>query len=180
MAILKSADQFKYVGRGPLDSKAIVRTYAELLLTSTWTTDETLTAYNGMIVAVWLDTDENNGVYFLHDKAVTKSLHKPDVTNPDNWHRLGSIDNLQGLAEQISAIQEDLESITSDVGELKKSATDIVATMLDLPDVGSAHKLYVVTEDAKTYIWHDNKYLPVGDGAGDANIDIQVIMGGNP
>lgn len=178
MAVLQTTDQFKYLGRGPLDSKALVKTYADLLLTSTWTTDNTLVAYNGMIVAVWLDsTESNNGIYFLHDKAVTKAIHKPNVTDPNNWHRLGGIDNLPGLADQIASIQTELEQLQTEVGELQDSATEVVELFEQLPETGKTGKLYVVTEDATTYVWHNGKYLLVGDGA-DEN-DIQIIHGGS-
>lgn len=178
MAVLQSTDQFKYLGRGPLDSKAIVKNYTDLLLVSTWTTDDTLIAYNGMIVAVWLDSDESkNGIYFLHDKSVTKVLHKPNVTDPANWHKLGGIDNLPGLADQITSIQTDLEKLQGDLNALQDSATEVVELFTQLPEVGTPGKLYVVTEDATTYVWHDGKYLLVGDGVDEA--DIQIIYGGN-
>jgi sulfur carrier protein ThiS len=177
MAILKSADQFKYTGKGPLDAKSLVKTYAELLMTSTWTDDGTLVAYNGMIVAVWLDTEANNGIYFLHDSAVTKPIHKPDVTNSANWHKLGGVNDLPGLTEQLSQMQEELEAVQKDVSELKESATEVVELFEQLPETGKSGKLYIVTEDATTYVWHNGKYLLVGDGADEA--DIQIIHGGS-
>lgn len=81
--------QYRYSGKGPFDAKSLVKTYAELLDSTTWTVDGTLVAYNGMIVSVWLDTAENNGVYYLHDSTVTTTLGKPDVENSANWHKLG-------------------------------------------------------------------------------------------
>jgi hypothetical protein len=60
MAVIKK-EQLLFSGRGALDSRALVTTYANLLKASTWTesikeadgtTKEICTAYNGMIVAV--------------------------------------------------------------------------------------------------------------------------------
>lgn len=93
MAMIKR-DQLVYSGRGPLDSKSLVKTYAELISASTWTQqvdgEDVIVAYNGMIVAVWLNkTDASkNGLYVLFDPLVTSALKKPDVTNEENWHRL--------------------------------------------------------------------------------------------
>lgn len=180
MAILKSANQYKYSGKGPVDSKALVKTYPELLSVATWTLDEKVIAYNGMITAVWLNKDDTtkNGVYFLHDPNCTTALKTPDVTNEDNWHKLGGIDNLPGLADQIAAIKTDLEKVQSDVDELQDSATVVVESKEQLPATGLSGKIYVVTQEAMTYVWHNGDYLPVGDG-GD-NDEIQIIMGGGP
>lgn len=91
MAITNIKNQYKFTGKGPVDSKTLVKTYADLLDVTTWTVDGTLVAYNGMIVSVWLDsTAENNGIYYLHDSTVTSILGTPDVTNSANWHKLGS------------------------------------------------------------------------------------------
>lgn len=180
MAIAKSANQYKFSGRGPLDSKALVKTYAELLDPATWTVDEKNAAYNGMITAVWLDkTDTSkNGIYFLHDPNCTSALKTPDVTIEANWHKLGGIDNLPGLAEQIAAIQADLEQVKSDVDELQDSATVVKEFRSEFPETGLPGRIYVAMKEATTYVWYNNAYLPVGDG-GD-NDDIQIISGGGP
>jgi hypothetical protein len=187
MAIVNTTTQYSYTGPKPLDSKALVQTYAKLLSTATWTVDGKNIAYNGMITAVWLDKEtvdgesklsDKNGIYFLHDPNVTSTRNPdPDVTNEANWHRLGGIDNLPGLADQVASIQAELEALQSDVSELQESATEVVELFEQLPETGKAGKLYVVTEDATTYVWHNGKYLLVGDGA-DEN-DIQIIHGGS-
>lgn len=180
MAIAKSADQFKYSGKGPIDAKALVKTYAELFDSTTWTVDGKSAAYNGMITAVWLNKDDTtkNGIYFLHDATCTSALKTPDVTIETNWHKLGGIENLPGLAEQISTIQTDLEKVKSDVEELQDSATEVKETKSDFPEVGAIGKIYVATKEAMTYVWYNNDYLPVGDGGGDS-VDIQIICGGD-
>lgn len=101
MAVIIDSNQYKHTGRGPLDAKALVKTYADLLSAETWTVDGKIAAYNGMITAVWLDKEDlsRNGIYFLYDSAVTSAVKVPDVTNAANWHRLdeSSVD-LSGLA----------------------------------------------------------------------------------
>lgn len=175
----KTGKQYLYTGRGPLDPKSLIDTYAQLINKATWTEGTSVIAYNGMIVAVWNNTADTskNGVYFLHDATVTNKFKAPDVTNEANWHRLGGIDNLTGLADQIASIQTELEQLQNEVGELQDSATEVVELFEQLPETGKAGKLYIVTEDATTYVWHNGKYLLVGDGADET--DIQIIHGGS-
>ena len=182
MAIISSTNQYRVSGKGPLDAKSLVKTYAELLDPNTWKVNGINSAYNGMITAVWLNlTDTNkNGIYFLHDATITGTRGTPDVTNENNWHKLGGIDNLPGLAEQISAIQNDLEQVKSDVDELQDSATVVKEFRSQFPETGLPGKIYVAMKEATTYVWYNDEYLPVGDGVGDADdITIQTIYGGN-
>ena len=65
---LEISNQYLYTGRGPFDTKSLVKTYAQLLSQQTWhSTADKVTAYNGMIVAVWLNKEDTtkNGIYFL-------------------------------------------------------------------------------------------------------------------
>jgi hypothetical protein len=182
--LVVDSNQYKYSGRGPLDAKALVKTYIELLKPETWLVEmDGVTkscVYNGMITAVWGDSDNSkNGVYFLHDSNIKTSGAQKNlnVELESNWHRLGDIDALNGLSEQIAAIQRELETVKSEIDELQDSATEVVELFEQLPETGKSGKLYVVTEDATTYVWHNGKYLLVGDGADEA--DIQIIHGGS-
>ena len=87
--------QYAYEGRGPFDAKMLVSTYADLLLAETWQDkDGASLAYNGMLVAVWRDSDvDNNGVYFLHNGS--KNNKGLDVTDAKNWHKLASLADLE-------------------------------------------------------------------------------------
>lgn len=180
MAIQSSINQYRAKGKSPLDAKALVKTYADLLNSATWTVDGVMSAYNGMITAVWLNLTDatQNGIYFLHDPNVTSTRGTPDVTNKANWHKLGGIDNLPGLVEQITSIQDDLDHVKEDVEDLQDSATIVENSKADFPIEGKAGKIYVATKEAMTYVWYNGDYLPVGDGGGDA-VEIQIIHGGN-
>jgi hypothetical protein len=186
-SIQNKTDQMRFKGKGPLDAKALVKTYAELTDPATWTVDGTLIAYNGMITAVWLDktVDDNgnsrNGIYYFFDPTVTSIINqsKAKVNEPANWHRLGGIDSLPGLQEQLNALQEKLDAVKKDVKELQDSATVVKEWKTDFPEIGIAGKIYVATKEATTYVWYNNEYLTVGDGSGD-DIEIQIISGGGP
>ena len=175
----KSGNQYLYTGRGPLDPKSLVQTYAQLIDAATWTEGSSIVAYNGMITAVWLDPDTTkNGVYFLHDAAVTNKFKAPTVTDPNNWHKLGGINDLPGLADQLSSIKNDLEQAQADIEELQDSATVVMELRSQFPETGIPGKIYVAMKEATTYVWYNGDYLPVGDG-GD-NDEIQIISGGGP
>lgn len=166
----------------PLDARSIVKTYDDLLNIDNWVNASgSPIVYNGMLVAVWLNLDDTskNGVYFLHDSAVINAKGTPDVTKAENWHKLGEVSDLDGLAEQIASVQAELEEVKKDVEELQDSATVVRENRSDFPDVGDSGRLYIATAEAKTYVWVNNDYLPVGDGTGDDTVDIQVIHGGS-
>lgn len=173
MAIMDSRDQLLYLGRGPLDAKSLVKTYTDLTNVDTWTVQvdgtETFVAYNGMIVAVWLNkTDTSkNGLYFLFDPAVTSAVKRPDVTKDENWRKLADIED---LAVRLSAIDERLTALEED--------SDILTYgyRKGFPEVGETNKLYVAADEGKAYIWFSAEYLPVG---GDTYEEPKVIYGGS-
>lgn len=169
--------------RKPLDARSLVQYYSDLTTTSNWyTTDGAPIAYNGMIVAVWMDPNPDlNGVYFLHDSKVTGLKAVPDTAIAENWHRLGGISSLPGLAEQVAGLKGDLDQVKADVKDLQDSATVVKDTKEEFPEAGLPGKIYVATNEAMTYVWYNNAYMPVGDGdSDDDTIEIQVISGGGP
>ncbi len=164
MAIIQSSNQYFYTGRKPVDSKALVQTFADLTKIETWlNNDGEVAAYNGMLTAVWLDKidsvlSDRNGIYLLFDPNVTstrgdKSI--PDVTNPEHWHKLVEIDD---LTSKLSAIDKRLTALEEDSDVLTYGYRK------DFPEVGEVNKLYVAVDEGKTYIWFNESYLPVGGG----------------
>lgn len=165
----------------PLDARSLVKTYDDLLNINNWVNaNGNPIVYNGMIVAVWLNTADisKNGIYFLHDSSVTSAKGTPDVTKETNWHKIGGIEALPSIADQVTTLQSELETIKSDVDDLQDSATVVVNLKAELPKIGTSGKIYVVTEEAMTYVWYNNDYLPVGDG-GAVTEEIQIIHGGS-
>ncbi len=124
MAIQFRQDQQLYLGKGPLDPKSLVKTYAELLTYTRWTDNGTdngaFIAYNGMITAVWLNKADTtkNGVYLLFDPAVTSALKKPDVTKEENWHKFASLSDVEALASQLATLNEDIKILDEKVRNL--------------------------------------------------------------
>lgn len=169
MAIQYRSDQQIYTGRGPLDAKSLVKTYAELLSIDTWTKDGTLVAYNGMLVAVWLDKDENknlssnNGVYYLFDPAVTSAVKKPDVTNVNNWYKISDNADISSLEARVAALETKETICTYGYRNI-------------FPEKGEAGIMYIAVDEKKSYIWFNDAYLPIG---GDSYEKPEIIFGGS-
>lgn len=169
--------QYRYTGKGPVDAKQLIKTYGELLLESTWaSTSGSNTAYNGMIVAVWLDKNadktlsDRNGIYFLFDPECTSTIKKPDVTDEANWHKIAEVGNLPDKLAEIDARLTALE---------EKESSDSVITYgyrKDFPTGGQSGIMYVAIDEKKSYVWFNNDYIPVG---GSEYEEPEVIHGGS-
>lgn len=183
MAISQVELQYSYSGKGPVDAKSLVKTYDALLQPSTWYNNAgKVSAYNGMIVAVWLDQDATkNGVYLLHDPAVTSIFKTPDVAVPAHWHRLASLSELSAFAEKITELESDFSSLASRVSELENA--QVVVTYgyrSGFPIVGEENRLYVAADEKKSYVWFNNDYLAVSSDSLDNQYEEpDVINGGS-
>lgn len=175
---LEISNQYLYTGRGPFDAKSIVKTYNDLLSENTWKSDSgNIIAYNGMIVAVWLDKSDasNNGIYYLYDSAVLNNptaayvVPAPDVTNPDNWHKIsGEVD--------LSSIQSVLDDHDSRIEIIEEKQTEIFAYRTLFPTYGVEGKMYIAVDEKKSYVWIDSiGWLCVGE----ENEEPEVIYGGD-
>jgi hypothetical protein len=197
MAIMNKSGQYLYTGRGPIDAKSLVKTYAELSDVNTWTIDidgkNTLIAYNGMITAVYLDRDadknltDKNGIYFLFDSKTNTGVKKPDVTNEANWHRIcdnSEINNfttrlanieseLTAIDERLSALEKDKVVIRRDNEYNYKKRTDPISNneicIVDVPGYGLRVK---IGDGEKTFT-----NLPYLDEAILRNIDNLIVKG---
>lgn len=131
---LQISSQYTYTGRGPLDAKMLVKSYAELLQESTWIVNNKNVAYNGMVVVVWLNKEDTskNGVYFLHDATVTSTFKAPDVTNKANWRKLGEFEDYSNIASQLSGLDQRtsiVEASLAAIGTDVSANKDALATM---------------------------------------------------
>lgn len=184
MATMIKRDQLVFSGRGPLDAKTLVKTYAELLNVSTWTKqvdgEDLLVAYNGMIVAVWLNKDDTskNGLYFLFDPLVTTALKKPDVTVESNWHRLDNSENAGEEISRIMAIEADVEDIKNDITELESNQTESFESRDLFPEEGIVNKIYIALNEQKSYVWEASAGYICISGSSSEMPEIQIICGG--
>jgi hypothetical protein len=131
VATIISSNNYKYTSKGPLDAKCLVKTYDDLLDIATWTYvnpdtgKESFIAYNGMIVAVWLNNTDpsKNGIYFLHDPSVTKITGKPNIADSTCWHKMGGLNGLPGLESQIAALKSRLDTAESNISTLQQTTS---------------------------------------------------------
>ena len=181
MAVIKTSNQQLFTSKSPLDYKALIQNYSKLISEATWTVDGAFVAYNGMITAVWCDSDATkNGVYFLLDPEVKSTRGTPKVTVEDNWHKLAEISEITALANSIDNIGAELLALGTRVDALEAASSDIITYgyRSGFPSVGEAGKLYVAADEGKTYVWFNDAYLPVG-GSEAETPDIEIIYGGS-
>lgn len=182
MATQYRADQQLYTGRGPLDAKSLIKTYAELLNVSTWTKDDTLVAYNGMIVAVWLDkvSAENNGIYYLFDPTVTTALKKPDVTKSENWHKISESVDVSSIEAVLADYEDRISALETE------DRVHNYGYRRDFPEEGKQNHIYVAADLHRTYVFVGGQYIHIADSFeytdDDNNPDtpeVRIIYGGN-
>ena len=128
IALLSS--QYAYDGAGPFDAKMLVTTFAELTTEATWkNSNGDNLAYNGMIVAVWRERNENaykNGIYFLHDGTTKRN---PDVTNEANWHKIDANVDVSEILNKIGDVADNttlVDMISNALQAAKDYANGIV------------------------------------------------------
>ena len=180
MAVLIKNDQQLYKGRGPLDSKTLVKTYAELLDTSTWTKEDTLIAYNGMIVAVWLNKNDTskNGIYFLFDPNVTTAIKKPDVANESNWHKFANLSDIEALSNKVDVCSAAIaaEQSRAEVAEAALGAKidEVLQAAKDYADANDTDTVYDDSEISARISAIESDYLKESDKFDDSELKSQI------
>lgn len=108
-----------------------------------------------MIVAVGLDSDANkNGVYILHDEAVTNVLKTPDVTNTSNWHKVASLAELESisnvvetLADSVTMLAATANSNADKLAGIDNTVTDYVASIINSVVMPKASSEVTIADD---------------------------------
>ena len=79
----------------PFDARSLVKTKAALLDGATWLqADGGMYIYSGMIVAVWDDNPDNNGLYILNDRK--------NYSLEASWTKLADNSQISMLEEKIN------------------------------------------------------------------------------
>lgn len=142
----------------PLDARTVVDLKSDLIAESTWNVNDGANyLFNGLLVCVSKDTDDNNGLYILLD--VTK------FNLEESWRKIADIKQIEQLNKRIDEI------VVGAGGAMQ------VKTISELPSVGEKNGIYFVIDENATYRWDDEelKYFCVGRDYK----DIDVINGGN-
>jgi hypothetical protein len=181
MAIIFDSNQYKYSKRGPLDAKALVKTYAELLDQNTWLVNDFMAAYNGMITAVWLNKDDisKNGIYFLFDPNATSAVKVPDVANEANWHKIAEVADIADFTARLSTIETNLQDLDTRLTTLEDESDVITyGYRSGFPAEGEDGKLYVAADEKKSYVWFNGEYLLVSRSDSSYE-EPEIIYGGS-
>lgn len=173
---LEISNQYLYTGRGPFDSKSLVKTYTDLLSGTNWIGENgKSTAYNGMVVSVWLNEDDTakNGIYYLHDSTVTSTFKAPNVANETNWHKLASLSDIAGLEEQITTLVSGVAANTDKLAGIETTVVELINEKLStLSNIDLSE--YAKISDVETYV---NTLIDAADPEGGKTItNIQNLV----
>ena len=176
------SNQYIYAGKGPFDAKSLVETYADLINKTTWTVDGSNVAYNGMIVAVWLDKSNtnNNGIYYLFDSSVDSKRKSPDVTNSANWHKISETVDLTSIDSLLANHEDRLAALESE------DRAHTYGYRKDFPSEGQQNHMYIAEDQHRTYIYVSGQYLHIADqfeytdhDKNPDTPDLRIIYGGS-
>lgn len=146
----------------PLDARQLVEAKADLLLPETWTVNNIAWIYDGMIVAVSRDVNnENNGIYMLTDSR--------NYTKESSWQKMANIQDIQQLQKQIEELQSNITETDVDID-----------TEAELPDIGEENITYYIKETQDILRWNNESqdYISYG-GSGITDLNINIIHGGD-
>jgi hypothetical protein len=167
------SSQYYYNNNGPLDAKSLVDKFELLTSADTWKDQEgNIIAYNGMLVAVWRERNENaykNGIYFFHDGTTKRLPPVESIQDESNWHKLTELSDIADFESRLSALEnaeQESDVITYGYRE-------------GFPVEGEEGKLYIAADEKKSYVWFNGEYLAVGGSDGSNYEEPDVIYGGS-
>ena len=179
MAVIKTSNQQLYTGKNPLDYKALVQTYNNLIREETWTIDGAFVAYNGMITAVWKDSDiTKNGVYFLYDPDVKSTRGTPKVANESNWHKFADLSDIETLSNKIDICSAAIaaEQARAEVAEAALGAKidEVLQAAKDYADANDTDTIYDNSEISARISAIESDYLKESDKFDDSELKSQI------
>lgn len=153
----------------PFDARQLVDKKLDLINPATWEQENgDIWIYNGMIVSVGNDTDDNNGVYQLRNKE--------NYTLEESWYKLAGADAIAHLQEQIDALEG---GGSGDSGSTSNADIE-VGSKTDLPAIGMSGVTYYVRDTKTIYRWNSETSTYDGYGGGSVDLDnIHMIYGGD-
>lgn len=124
---------------GPLDSRMLVPTKADLILESNWIPkgQTSHSAFNGLVTVVAGDPNpSNNGIYRLFDLNNPGASDVPDVTSYDNWHKMVELSDLESLIASLGGGIPEAPEDSAAYGR-QNGQWVAVATKLDLSELAA-------------------------------------------
>lgn len=153
--IFNASSNYEPLIGAPFDARSVVNYKSDLIDPDSWVEGKKY-LYNGMLVSVAKDTDENNGLYRLNNRL--------QYTDYSAWEKIAEL--------------KDLEKIQTQIDELKSSSgKKQYKTRAELPNVGDATMVYIVLDENAVYYWNETGLNYVC--AGRDYTEINEIFGGN-
>lgn len=149
--------QYLYTGKGPFDAKQSVQTLQKLLDPNSYGNYP----YNGMVVGVGLDSDQNNnGIYYLYDSSVKNARGTPDVTIRDNWHKLTDSNEVQLTIQTFKdEVDTTLTAVSNEIKDIEVTVTAFQNITTGIGDEGDIYLTVIDAIDKK--IAANNNNLPI-------------------
>lgn len=133
----------------PFDARSLVKTKADLTNIATWTINNDIWIYDGMLVTVAQDANPKfNGVYRLVDAE--------NFNFDGSWMKLAN---------------------DADLAEIEASKSYTVNSEQDLPEIGDENATYYIRNTKSIKKWSAEEHIYVSYGG--SSINIQIIDGGN-
>lgn len=158
--IFNASSNYEPLIGAPFDARSLVAYKSDLIDPDSWVSGKKY-LYNGMLVSVGKDTDENNGLYILKDRL--------NYTDYSAWEKIADITAINSLQTQIDELKQ-----SSGGG----GSTELeFATRLNFPNTGTDGILYIATDENAAYYWNsaNGTYKCVGRDYH----EIETIFGGN-
>lgn len=153
--IFNASSNYEPLIGAPFDARCVVDYKADLVDPNTWTEGRKY-LYNGMIVSVTRDTDENNGVYRLDNRLL--------YTEYTSWKKIAETDELDNKANIESVYTK--EEIDTKIGQIQSFYFEVVES---LDEMVSTNALYLLKKDVvgadiyEEYVVVDGKPVLIGE-----------------
>lgn len=152
--------------RQPIDARMLVTKYADLINPEIWipTGLSSQMCYNGMLTAVNSDGDYN-GIYYLTNRAAITAdnyaAYQAAVTNDEDvspfftmWTKLATLDELDSLAERVSALEATGGGSSSEEGTnglTEEEVNSLIITQIDDLKAEISAAGYLTSNDLNDY-----------------------------
>lgn len=123
--IFNAASNYEPLIGAPFDARSVVNYKSDLIDPNSWVDDKKY-LYNGMLVSVAKDTDENNGLYRLNNRL--------QYTDYSAWEKIAELKDLEKIQTQID---EQFNIVDGNIATINNQI-ETLSQIKGLPDVTAA------------------------------------------
>ena len=156
--IFNASSNYEPLIGAPFDARSVVNYKSDLIDPDSWVEGRKY-LYNGMLVSVARDIDENCGLYILKNRL--------QYTDYSAWSKVAELSDIERLQAQIDELKQGGSSAT----ELE------FKNRFEFPNTGVVGLLYVAIDENAIYYWDQS--ASIYRCAGRNYQEVQTIYGGN-